>query len=756
MPVGIRKRKRTLNAGEIADFEKVKEELRHQACMANLRAEVSLALARGGALRQMLQTCAEVMVRHLDAAFGRIWTLNADQNVLELQASAGLYTHLDGAHSRIPLGQFKVGRIASDRVPHLTNDFPNDPLVTDPEWARREGMMAFAGYPLLLEDRLIGVMALFARQKFTEEVLEGLASVAAGLAQGIERKHAEEDAKRQLVHVILLNEIARNVAERLDLDSIFQVVLKRLEDQMPVDLSSVSLYDEPKGTLTVMHWGPKGQSLAGIPASPEGAGLPIEQSLAEGCIHGELVYVPDCSKVDTADARVAVAAGMGCVLAMPLFTQEKVFGVLRVLRRSVDGFGRSDREFFRMVSEHVSLAIHQTSLYRDLQRAYHEVQQTQQVAMQKERLNALGQMASGIVHDINNALSPIVGFSELLLAREKNLSEAGKRQLQNIHTSGQDIGRIIARLRSFYLPRELQAAHKPVHLNQLVAQAIDLTSARWKEIPQERGIVIQVKTELEKSLPLVMGDEAEIREALANVIFNSVDALPRGGTIWARTRSAGDQVILEIVDDGIGMDESTRRHCLEPFFTTKGEKGTGLGLAMVFGIVQRHSGVVQVESELGKGTTLRFLFPKKDARPPAAESQHRVRRPARLLSILCIDDEARVREMLRDMLESQGHTVTVAEDGQAGLAAFMDARRIARPFDVVLTDLGMPYVSGRDVARAVKKVSSNTPVIILTGWGGRTGEDPAPPADVDRVLYKPPKFEDLAQALEEATRGTGG
>ena len=164
---------------------------------AALRADVGSALARGGDLRRLLQDCAQAMVTHLDAAFARIWTLNEAKQVLELQASAGMYTHVDGAHGRVPVGTYKIGLIAQEREPHLTNDVQHDPRVGDPEWARREGMVAFAGYPLLVDDRVIGVMAMFARQPLTEDTLEALAAVADAIAQGIERRRAEETLARR-------------------------------------------------------------------------------------------------------------------------------------------------------------------------------------------------------------------------------------------------------------------------------------------------------------------------------------------------------------------------------------------------------------------------------------------------------------------------------------------------------------------------------------------------------------------------------
>ncbi len=169
-----------------------------QLRLAALGAEVGTALIQSDSLPDTLRRCAEIMVSRLDAAFARIWTLNEAGDVLELQASAGLYTHLDGPHARVPVGQFKIGLIARERVPRLTNDVQNDSRVSDKEWARREGMVAFAGYPLIVENRLVGVVALFARRALTQNTLDSLATVANGIALGIERKRIEEERARLL------------------------------------------------------------------------------------------------------------------------------------------------------------------------------------------------------------------------------------------------------------------------------------------------------------------------------------------------------------------------------------------------------------------------------------------------------------------------------------------------------------------------------------------------------------------------------
>lgn len=240
-------------------------------------------------------------------------------------------------------------------------------------------------------------------------------------------------------------------------------------------------------------------------------------------------------------------------------------------------------------------------------------------------------------------------------------------------------------------------------------------------------------------------------EALTNLVFNAVDAMPEGGTLTLRTRfeaQAGgvDQVSLAVSDTRAGMDPETQRRCLEPFFTTTGERGTGLGLAMVYGIVRRHQADLKIESELGKGSTIRIVFPSMSASGAKQRAATEIVPERR--RILVVDDDPLLIKSLRDALESDGHTVVAAPGGKEGIAAFRAAQHDKR-FELVITDLGMPYVDGRTVAAAVKAGSPSTPVILLTGWGQRLAAEGGVPPHVDCVLSKPPTLNDLRAALEK-------
>ena len=584
----------------------------------------------------------------------------------------------------------------------------------------------------------------------TSDLAQTVGALESEVAQ---HKNTERRLQTQLERLSLLDQITRAIGERQDLLSVFQVVVRSLEDHLPIDFGCVCLYDSVTEKLTVTCVGIRSEALAMQLALTEEAHVSIDQNGLSRCVRGELVYEPDLSQLDFPFPKRLASGGLGSVVAAPLLVESKVFGLLIAARHQAQGFSSSDCEFLRQLSEHVALAAHQTQIYTALQQAYDDLRQTQQIVMQQERLRALGQMASGIAHDINNAISPIALYTELLLDKEPGLSVRTREYLKTTQTAIDDVAHTVARMREFYREREPQLILLPVDLSHLAQQVLDLTRARWSDMPQKRGVVIQLQSELAPNLPPIAGVESEIREALINLVFNAVDAMPEGGTLTLRTKTSGEpgqeHVDVEVADSGIGMDEETRRRCLEPFFTTKGERGTGLGLAMVYGVAQRHNAEVDVDSARGKGTCVRMRFSvATEAGSDTATVPPNEPIPSRK-RILIVDDDPLLIKSLRDALESDGHAVIAAHGGQEGINLFQSAQDRREPFAVVITDLGMPYVDGRKVASAVKTTCPSTPVILLTGWGQRIVAEGDVPPHVNRVLSKPPKLRELRAALAE-------
>jgi signal transduction histidine kinase len=384
---------------------------------------------------------------------------------------------------------------------------------------------------------------------------------------------------------------------------------------------------------------------------------------------------------------------------------------------------------------------------RQLADALEKLRETQEHVIQRERLHALGRMASGIAHDFNNALAPILGFSELLLRRPEALKDLDRARgyVEMIHTAAEDSAKIVARLREFYRYREENDLFTPVSLNDLIQQVISLTQPRWKDQAQANGVQVTIKTDLQ-NIPTISGNEAELREMLFNIVFNAIDAIPERGTITFKTSMKDDSAMLEVIDTGCGMTEEVRSRCLEPFFSTKDEHGTGLGLGIVYGIIRRHDGTIEIDSAPGKGTRVTICLPlyKEDRVPASPEPAKMMERP---LHILVVEDEPLVREVIEVYLREDNHMIETACNGREGLEKYR-----AGTFDLVLTDRAMPEVNGDVLARQIKELNPHQPIVLLTGFGDLMSGAGEKPEGVDLVVSKPFTLHSLREALSKALR----
>ena len=369
---------------------------------------------------------------------------------------------------------------------------------------------------------------------------------------------------------------------------------------------------------------------------------------------------------------------------------------------------------------------------------------TQAQVIKRERLAALGVMASGIAHDFNNTLSSILGYGELLLENPNQLD-----YLERILSAGHDARQIVRRLREFYKSGNDGEPYTAVNFNAMIDQAVSVTMPRWSGQALTWGAHITVKRQLGE-IPFVAGNPVELRELLTNLIFNAVDALPHGGQILIRTATEGDTAVIRLIDDGVGMDADTVRRCLEPFFTTKGEHGTGLGLSVAHGIVQRHKGTIHIESEPHVGTTVTLRFPgtTEAAITAALPVTPVLERP---LKILFVDDQPIICELVSELLRSDGHAVDTA--GSGGLA-LEKCQRVN--YDLVITDLAMPGMNGGQLAGVLRQLNPTKPIIMLTGFADLVGDASGPNTNIDLVLAKPASLEELRRAIFVVfTRGQG-
>lgn len=364
--------------------------------------------------------------------------------------------------------------------------------------------------------------------------------------------------------------------------------------------------------------------------------------------------------------------------------------------------------------------------------------------IQSEKLRAIGQMASGVAHDFNNALAIILGNTELLVRQVDTLnSEQIKKQLKIIEIAALDAAETVRRIQEFTRIR-VDKAFSIVDINEIIVEVKEMSKPRWKDQAQEVGINIELMSILEKDLPHIMGSPSELREVLTNMIFNSIDAMPEGGRILIETRSVNKEVHILVTDTGIGISKELRRRIFDPFFTTKGVVSDGLGLSIAFSIISRHGGRIEVKSEEAKGTTFTIILPvpfelKKD------EKKTIQTREVKTANILVIEDEEMVRNILGSLLVQGEHNVYKASSGKEGLDIF-DKEAI----DMVFTDVGMPGMSGWEVAKSIKAKNPRIPVALITGWGIQIDDEKMKESGADLILNKPFKIDQVLDLVSEA------
>ncbi len=304
-----------------------------------------------------------------------------------------------------------------------------------------------------------------------------------------------------------------------------------------------------------------------------------------------------------ANKRRALAAGATDILAKPFDPSEMNMRLRHILEGH---FLRSEIE-----RQNRELEDHVQERTRELAQALEDLQTAQRQMVQQERLSAFAEMAGGVVHDFSNALMTVIGYSDTLIREEGRVLDdktTAREYLEIINRAGRDAAEVVSRLRDFYRPRDTADLFVAVDLNLIAEQAVLSTQPKWKKSLLANETAITVVTELQP-VSAVVGNPSELREILTNLIFNAVDAMPHGGKITVRTRMANREAIIEVADNGSGMTPDVRNRCLNPFFSTKGDKGTGLGLAMVFGIVKRHQGTLQIDTQIGRGTSFRISLP---------------------------------------------------------------------------------------------------------------------------------------------------
>jgi len=433
--------------------------------------------------------------------------------------------------------------------------------------------------------------------------------------------------------------------------------------------------------------------------------------------------------------RRALAAGANDFLTKPFGSTELRLRVHNLLETRFLHLGL--REQNRLLDERV------TARTQELEAALRELRETQRQAVRQERLHAFSEMAGGVVHDFNNVLMILMSLTDLM-AREAPPAEESDlgSYVSTMQGVLDEAAEMIGRLHYFCRPRHDDDLFMPADLKKLVEEAINLAKPKWHDAAQAAGREILVSLDLNRVEPFPC-NALEMREAMFHLILNAVDAMPKGGTLTASLAKARDGVEICVGDTGVGMTEEVRARCMEPFYSTKGVPGTGLGLAMVHGIIRRHAGELDVTSRPGAGSTFRVFLPRDNALAVAAKPKQNTV-ATRPLRILLAEDDDRLRELIALQMESMGHIVEAAADGSQALQMFHEA-----PYDLILTDLSMPRLNGIALVEAARQIIAEIPVIMLSGYGAMLLPDGERPPGVDILLAKPVTRDNLAAAIAQ-------
>jgi GAF domain-containing protein/CheY-like chemotaxis protein len=633
---------------------------------------------------------------------------------------------------------------ARTRRPIHTSDAMHDPRL--PAAVREQGPHRSQLFvPVVVKDRMIAAFAAVwweLAREFGDGELALMEAIANQAGVALENARLFDENRRRVEELSVLHDLSRAVTGQLDRAALIEALRGQLARVLSAENMVVILCDEARGDLEVAI-----RIVNGVedPSPPRrfpthACGL-VSVVLEQNRAVRTDDYAAACEQYGA--APVPMSVGLRSWLGAPLIAGDRALGVIAV-RGGSRPFTEADERLLINIAHLGALAMSSARLFEERTRAFGELAAAQDQLVRTEKLRALGEMASGVAHDFNNLLASILGRAQLLLRRVKD--PQFQAWLQVIERSALDGAQTVKRLQDFTRIRRDQPL-LPLDLSDVVRDALEITQSRWREEPLSRGLTIDVRTAL-SPVPHILGDAPELREVFTNLILNAVDAMPEGGALALGTAVVDGQVVATVADTGTGIPAAVRDKIFDPFFTTKGPQGTGLGLSMTYGIVSRHGGTITVESAEGRGTTFRLAFPPALGQPPAAGAAGAQEGPGgRRLRCLVVDDEPTVRAVLADILTGAGHEVVDLGDGGEAIARFR-----AEPFDLVLTDLAMPHVSGWQVARAVKHAAPAVPVFLVTGFGVELSADERRANGVDAVLVKPLHIQEILDAVAEVAR----
>jgi signal transduction histidine kinase/ActR/RegA family two-component response regulator/uncharacterized protein YigA (DUF484 family) len=699
---------------------------------------ISQEIASKLELKVILQKIVESSVDLLGAEQGSIALWDNQRQRYSIVIVHGLPESLIGMEVSPPAGGV-IGEVIAKKSPILYKNYEHHPnrLKELDSYHIKEVL----GVPLIVREMIIGTMAIGSTDPefhFRQEEIDLLNNFAHQAAIAIGNVKLYEDSLAKIRQLTTLYEIGKTLSSTLDLDGLFKKALELLKDRLGYAAYGILLLDSERDELYIKQVA--GENLGEVKKSRFRVG--IDGIVGWVAKTGELVYVPDVSK----DSRyIPVGRCAKSEAAFPLKVRNQLFGVLNIESDELNGFDEEDLKTLSSFASQMSISIENAQLFSDLKRTLQELKHAQDQIIQVEKLRAMGEMASGVAHDFNNVLAVVLGNIQLLLHQLDHISPEEIREgLNVIERASKDGAETIRRIQEFTGVRR-DKEFITLSLNEIIAEVVNITQPRWRDQTQKKGIQVELTTQL-GDIPVIMGNPSELREVLTNIIFNAVDAMPRGGELTLTTQpQAEDWVEVRIADTGIGMTDEMKKRVFDPFFTTKGVTNSGLGMSVSYGIIKRHGGEILIESEPGKGTTFVIHLPTGYEEEQVVVKEVTPVKESRQARILVIDDEDSVRDVLSRILKTKGHQVVVASNGEEGIERFR-----SELFDLVFTDLGMPRLSGWEVGKTIKGINPKVPIAMITGWGVELDREKLSESGIDLVVSKPFNFDQVINLVSEA------
>ncbi len=687
---------------DISERQKTRVAMGEQLCLLKLSSEVGMALTTGDDFKQVLQKCCQAIVDNLDAAFARIWIIDPADGYLGMQASAGMYVHTNGEHGRMEVSDAtKIGAIALTGQAHLTNQVLGDPGVTDQEWAKREGMVAFSGHPLKVNEKVVGVLGLFARQPFSRVTLQSLTTVADEIALGIVRKKSESDLQHKTAE--------------------FEAIFLAQPDAV--------VFADSKRRIVMVN-----------PALCKIFGYTAEELRGH---YTEKLYASKEAYLEQGRKRYTPHA-------------QPQTSIYEVEYRKKDGSTFPGETVGASVRDEFGNVLGYLCLMRDIsakKEAEQETGRLQSAVRQSQKMEAIGTLAGGVAHDFNNILTAIIGYTDLALYKIPKESEL-RSNLEHVSQAGTRAKELVKQILTF--SRQSEQEQKPVEISLVIKEALKLLRA---SIPANIEIVKQIDC----PESTIIADPTQMHQVIMNLCTNAYHAMQQTGGVLSvnLTRvnvdeadlmvrdmliEPGEYILLEVSDTGPGVAAEVQERIFEPYFTTKAQgEGTGMGLAVVHGIVKGCGGEIVLKSREGEGSSFFVFFP--------AVQMFYEEEPASLgviptgnERILLVDEEEAIVGMMDQMLSELGYEVTPFVRAEEAAAAFSAA---PEKFDLVITDMAMPKISGLELTKRLIAVRKDIPVILCTGFSELIDSYSAQRAGIREFMLKPLHINDVAATIRK-------